>query len=174
MAEEIFNVTWGLDGEQLDPWQAAQRLYLAGFKDARVLAKMWAVLESESGGYLRAWHHNVKRDAEGNIVYEADKFIVFSTDLGFIQKNVKHNEPVKLEPGESQGFVNTLFELNPELARGDRSAEIAWRLYQDRGFDPWVAERNGSYRRNMDRGCLAVANYLAKSYGLGENLFKRR
>ena len=71
MAEEIRGVTWDFGGRQLEPWEAAQKLYVAGFKDARQLAIMWAVIEGESGGYTRAWHHNVVRNEDGKFRFDS-------------------------------------------------------------------------------------------------------
>jgi hypothetical protein len=169
MAEEIRGVTWDFDGEQLDPWLAAQRLYKAGFKDAQELCVMWAVLESESGGYLKAWHHNVTRNEDGTIKLFDDYLMeVKSTDLGFIQKNVVHNPRplLPVEGDQSQLFVDDLFVAFPALARGDESAVIARQLFVQRGFQPWYAHTNGSYKKSMPRACAAVANFLALKNGL--------
>lgn len=175
--EELYGITWGLWGEELEPWQAAQRLYRAGFTDAKELATFWAVLEAESGGYLKAWHHNVVRNLDGTIARDAEgRMTVRSTDLGFIQKNTVHDPPVKLklEADASGGFVEGLFEALPELARGDESAAIARSMFESRGFQPWYAYSNGSYKRSLERGCLAVANYLGKVLLRDERLFTRR
>lgn len=176
MAEEIRGLTWDLNGEQLDPWQAAQRLYLAGFKDAQLLCKFWAVLEAESGGYLRAWHHNVERLPDGTILRDSQgRMTVKSTDLGFIQKNIVHDEPVKiLDEAESQAFVDSLFDQHPELANGAQSAEIAYNMFKQRGFQPWYAYSNGSYKKSLERACLAVGNYLGMVFTGNKNLLQRR
>lgn len=175
--EEIKGITWDLDGEQLHPWLAAQRLYKAGFKDADLLATMWATIESESGGYLMAWHHNVVRNSDGSIKKTDDGLMeVLSTDLGFIQKNVVH-EPNIILPvtGEqSQLFVNDLFLANPQLANGQESANIAFNMYKQRGFQPWYAYTNGHYKKNLGRATVAVANYLALKYGLRPMPYVRR
>lgn len=160
--EEIHGVTWGLDGAQLEPWQAAQRLYKAGFADTQLLCKMLAVIRGESGWYLKAWHHNVLRDADGNIQRTADgKITIKSTDLGFIQRNVVHTPPKVLADADSQAFVDQLFLTYPELARGDESAKIAWNLYKARGFQPWYAYTNGGWKNHLEQSCLAVGNYVA-------------
>ncbi len=166
---EIKGITWDLDGEQLEPWLAAQRLYKAGFKDADTLAVMWAVIEAESGGFLKAWHHNVTRNEDGTIkIFDGYLMEVKSTDLGFIQKNIVH-DPTQLLPVEgdqSKLFVADLFEAFPELARGDESAKIAFNMWKTRGFQPWYAYSNKSYEKILGRGCVAVANYLALKHGL--------
>lgn len=175
--EEIRGITWELDGEELKPWLAAQRLYKAGFKDAKVLAIMWATIEAESGGYLKAWHHNVTRNEDGTIKRTADgRMEVRSTDLGFIQRNVPHSPFVLLPTtgDESKLFVEELFTANPDLARADKSSEIAFQLWKQRGFQPWYAYTNGHYKKSMDRACLAVANFLALANGLRPIPFAKR
>jgi DNA-binding transcriptional regulator of glucitol operon len=163
MNEEIQHVTFDFAGERLDAWQAVQRLYLAGFTDAKVLAIGYAVMMGESGRYLKAWHHNVVRNEDGTIKRDADgRFRVKSTDLGFIQKNVVHNPQPSLLDSESPAFVDVLFEEHPELARGDESARIAWVLYLARGWQPWYAYTKGSYKRSLPGGCVAVGQFLGK------------
>jgi len=174
--EEIRNITWGLNGAQLSPWQAAQRLYKAGFKDVKLLAIAWAVMEAESGGYLKAFHHNVKRDENGLILRDADgKMIVLSTDLGFIQKNIVHppNTKILVQETASQEFVEQLFKTNSDLADGQKSANIAWAFYKLRGWQPWYAYSNESYKRSLPRGCEAVANFLGKVLLNNSKLVKR-
>lgn len=167
MAEEIKSVTFDFWGEQLEPYLAAQRLYKAGFTDAKLLAVIWAVMEGESGGYLKAWHNNVERTPEGDILLSEGMMTVKSTDLGFIQRNVVHTPTVRLEPTrEAVGlFIEDLFNANPKLANGQESANIAYTLFKQRGFKPWYAYTNGSYRKNVSRGCLAVGNFLALANG---------
>jgi len=165
---ELRGVTWDLDGEQLKPWLAAQRLYNAGFKDANLLATMWAIIEAESGGYLKAWHHNVTRNDDGTIkLFDGYLMEIKSTDLGFIQKNITHNPKplLPIEGDQSSLFVIDLFNAFPELARGDKSAEIAFNLYKQRGFQPWFAYSNGSYKKSLGRGFVAVSNFLALKNG---------
>jgi hypothetical protein len=161
MPPEIKDVTFGLDGDRLQGWQAAQRLYAAGFTDAKALATALAVMAMESGYYLKAWHHNIVRDGDGNIVRDANgAFTVMSTDLGFVQRNVPHSPFVKLTDDESGAFVDNLFLEHPELARGDSSAKIAHSLYEQRGWQPWVAYSSGNYKKALADSCVAVANLL--------------
>jgi hypothetical protein len=170
----VRGVIWDFVGPRLEPWQATQRLYNAGFKDAKTLATIWAVMEAESARYLRAFHHNVVRDGDGEIVRDSEgRFHVKSTDLGFIQRNVVHLPVVRLLDEESRPFVERLFEKYPDLARGDRSAELAFHLYQDRGYDPWVAYRNGSYKKHAGSASVAVGNFLSNYFGLGKTYVKR-
>jgi len=176
--EEIRGATWDLEGSKLKPWQMAQRFYRAGFTDARELAKVWATMQGESGGYLRAWHHNVLRDENKNIVRDSqNRMTVKSTDLGLIQRNVVHskeNGPIKLTNEEAYDFAQQLFEENPHLADGQKSADIAHELWLKRGLSPWYAYVNGHYEKHMLDACLAVGNFLAASYRLGGNAFEKK
>lgn len=49
MAEEIRGVTWDLQGRQLEPWEAAQKLYVPGD---------WGTLPERRGFYAThlGWH----------------------------------------------------------------------------------------------------------------------
>ena len=175
VSEEIRGVTWDLEGPQLNPWQAAQRLYHAGFKDARVLAEMWATLEGESARYLKAWHHNVLRDENGQIVRTGEgRLKILSTDLGFIQRNVARDAPVALLDEECATYAQDLFVAHPDLALGDKSAEIAWGLFKTRGFQPWYAHTNGHHRKHLGNACLAVGNFLAVAHGQGGDYLQKR
>lgn len=161
--EEHRGITYDFTGERLEPWQAVQRLYRAGFVDAKELAIGYAVMMGESGRYLRAWHHNVVRHEDGSIKLTQDGLMtVKSTDLGFIQRNVPHNPQVLLpvEGDQSRLFVEDLFGAFPQLARGDESAKLAFSLYKQRGWTPWYAHTNGSYKRSLPQACVAVGNFL--------------
>ena len=173
--EEIRNVSFGLWGEELKEWQAIQRLVAAGFQDPRLLARMFAIIEGESGSYQRAWHANVmrlpadesdlppyggdiKRDAEGRMTIK-------SIDLGFIQRNVDIPDAVMaMTPEAMEPFVDGLFNKYPRLTDPWTAAEEAYALYLDRGFQPWYAYQPGTpaFKAKVKRGCQAVGNYLAK------------
>lgn len=180
--EEIRGITFNFDGAELKPWQVAQRLYLAGplFRDAKTLATMWAVLESESGGFLQAWHHNVERNEDGTIKrYDADgveAMKIKSTDLGLIQRNVVHEggKLLAMEPVIARDFSVQLFDEHPELAHGGESALIAHQLFKLRGFQPWYAYTNGSYKKSLERGILATANYLGMAMLGNTDRFARK
>lgn len=166
MSQEIRGVTWDLVGQRLQPWQAAQRLFKAGFTDARQLTVMWAVLEAESARYLKAWHHNVSRDRNGNILKDNNgNMTVLSTDLGFIQRNVQHapTKTLAMTNQDAQAFVDELFAAHDELSWGDQSAAIAKDLFDERGFQPWFAHTNGSYRKFLPQAIVAVGNFLGVS-----------
>lgn len=167
MAEEIRGATWDLDGAQLLGAQAANRLYYAGFNEAKVLTEMLATLYAESNWFLKAWHHNVLRNEDGTIKRDADgKLVVISTDLGFIQRNVVHSPTVHVSDDAAKSFTDTLFAKFPELANGKLSSQIAWNLYRDRGWTPWYANQNGAFEQHLGRSGLAVANFLAVEFGL--------
>lgn len=172
MAEELIHITFDFDGERLEPWQAVQRLYLAGFVDPKLLAVGYAVMMGESGRYLKAWHHNVLRNEDGTILRDAlGRMTVKSTDLGFIQKNIVHSpaRALEIDADVSGAFVDELFAANPRLARGDQSAAIAYALYNSvtgggvkRLWSPWYAWVNGNYRKGLPSACVAVGQFLGK------------
>lgn len=169
--EEVRGITWDLEGAKLDPWQGIQRLYLAGFKDIRLVGTFWSVLEAESASYLMAWHHNVTRNADGSIFVSEDGLIeIRSTDLGYIQRNIVHEPRVQVayEGDESRLFVHDLFASFPQLANGQKSAEIAWELFSKRGFQPWYAHSNGSYLKHMPNAPLALGNYFERTVNRGK------
>jgi hypothetical protein len=178
--EYLPGISYGFYGQRLDTVQRVQRLYFAGFKDADLLALAYAVMMGESGGYLKAFHHNVERNEDGTIKREEVDGLTFmrvkSTDLGFIQRNVVHaNKPlVELTEGASKAFVDDLFLANPKLANGWESCKIAWQLYQQRGFDPWYAYSNGGWKRSIGHASLAVGKWLAHRYLDDPGLIQQR
>lgn len=177
---EIRDVTWGLWGAELPEHAAIQRLVKAGFpiwlpshRDVEVphspLLEMFAIIEGESGSYVRAWHANVLRNPPitGEIVLnELGQMTVRSIDLGFIQRNVNVTD-IALAPntGTMEEWVNAQFAAYPELARADLSAMVGYSLWQDRGFQPWYAYRPGTeaYQAKKMRGAKAIANYLLRT-----------
>lgn len=164
--EEIKGVTYDFQGARLNSWQAAQRLYKAGFVDAKLCAIGYAVMMGESGRYLKAWHNNVVRNEDGTIQLDGEgKMIVKSTDLGFIQRNVVHNpqKVIPVDPIDAQTLIDSLFEQNPDLADGQKSSEIAWELFQARGWQPWYAHTNGSYKKGLPSAAVAIGRFLAMS-----------
>lgn len=165
--DPAYGIIYALQGAKLSPQQTIDRLYRAGFTDVQELAIGFSVMMGESGGYLKAWHNNVvladdltpKLDGDG-------KMTIVSTDLGFIQRNVKHPTPVKVLPNadDVQAFIEVLWYDHPELARADESAKIAKELWDARGWTPWYAYLNGSYRKALPQACDAVKKYLAAIY----------
>ena len=160
-----YGIIYSFDGARLSPQQAVDRLYKAGFTDVQTLCVGYAVMMGESGCYLKAWHNNVERNDDGTIALDADgKMTVRSTDLGFIQRNVRHKTPVKLEPTPEavRPFIDSLFAAHPELARADESAKIAKALYDAAGgrWTPWYAYLGGNYRRSLPSACGAIRHYL--------------
>jgi hypothetical protein len=168
--EEIWNVTWSFGtGPRLDPIQSMQRLYAAGFKDASLLCVAYATMMSESGRYLKAWHANVVRNVDGTvkrIVRESDPgkeyMLVKSIDLGYCQFNVTFNPWIEIEISETVilPWVETLFEEHPEYANAWEACVIAWDFFTRRGWTPWYAHTNGSYKRGLPSASLAVARFL--------------
>lgn len=171
MPTEIQNVTYGFWGVELKEWQTIQRLVLAGFGEVRILTNMFAIIEGESGSYTKAWHANVRRtpDEVKEIVYDSNgRMFVKSIDLGFIQRNVPvAGGGVWVDPTETAmaSFVNEMYEKNPDLADAQKSAEIAFDLFTDRGFQPWYAYQPGTTRfyQKKRRAAKAIANYILRT-----------
>lgn len=177
MTEYIEWVVYGFYGERFDSVQRMQRLYNVrdnewGFKDAMTLVVAYATMMGESGGYLKAFHHNVEREADGSIkrynIDGKDYMKVFSTDLGFIQKNTIHSPAKMLEMTKeaSLAFVDQLFVENPKLCVGWDSCKIAWNMYKAAGnkFTPWYAYTNGNYKKGLPGACVALGKLAANKY----------
>lgn len=184
--EYIEDVSYGFYGQRLDTVQRMQRLYNTkdntwGFKDGMLLTLAYAVMMGESGGYLKAFHHNVERDEAGNIVrFDVDGKVcmkVKSTDLGFIQKNTPHSPAVFVEMTKEKSleFVDILFEENPALSNGYESCKIAWNLYKSRlNFTHWYAYINGGYKRSLPLACVALGKLAANKYLNDPDYVQRR
>jgi hypothetical protein len=158
--------TWDLDGALLEPFQMAQRFYRAGFKDVDTLVECVATMYGESGGWLRAWHHNVLRDGNGDVVFDQDgNMTVTSTDLGLIQRNVVHRPAILAPPVEGARVADGLFDRYPEWADGQKSADEARDLWQMRGFQPWYA--HATWRSRTGKAVEAVGEFLGVKFGLG-------
>jgi hypothetical protein len=174
--EYLENISYGFYGPRLDPVQRMQRLYGGGFKDAALLVVAYSVMMGESGGYLKAFHHNVEREEDGTIkrfVVDGKTYMkVKSTDLGFIQKNTPHSPARMVEMTEeaSLAFVDELFEKNPELANGYESAEIAWQMYntvvggKKREFTPWIAYTNKNYKKSLAHASVSLGKWAANKF----------
>lgn len=179
--EEIRDVTYGLWGSELPEHSAIQRLVKAGFpiwvpshldiaEPHSPLLDMFAIIEGESGSYLRAWHMNVLRDPPitGDIVRDSEgRMTVRSIDLGFIQRNVDMaDEKLPMTEEASKAFVDAKFVQYPQLARADLASMVAFDLWQDRGFKPWYAYKPGTdgFRLKKRRAAKAIGNYLLRSF----------
>jgi hypothetical protein len=171
--EEIRGVTWDLGGWRLYPRQKAQYAYGGGFADVKLLQDAIATFDGESGGYLKAWHYNVRRNDDGTIFRDDEgRFIAKSVDLGWIQKNILLMNKA-LHDEEAADFVEEIFtQGHPELARPLFSATIAYEMYLVRGWEPWYAYTNGGYKRHLGKSCLAIGNWLAFEDGLGAGYLK--
>lgn len=176
--EEIYGITYKFDGERLDPVQSVQRLYLAGFKELKLLGIGYAVMMGESGRYLKAWHANVRRLPDGTISRREDAgtsyMRVSSVDLGYCQFNVPtFDEEVEMHPEATAEFVAGLFDNHPEYADGFLSCEEAWSFYQRRGWSPWYAYVNKSYKRGLPSSGPALCNYFGMSVVGQKDLCRR-
>ncbi len=176
--EHIEWVNYGFYGERFDSVQRMQRLYNTrdntwGFKDAMVLVVAYATMMGESGGYLKAFHHNVERNEDG-IIKRFDQgdgkeyMRVKSTDLRFSQKNTVHTPTplVEMTKEASLAFVDQLFVENPKLCNGWDSCKIAWNMYNTAGkkFTPWYAYTNGNYKKGLPGACVALGKLAANKY----------
>ncbi len=191
--EEIRGITWDLWGQELSHEQTIQRIINAGFpiKGGAALT-MFAIVEGESGEYQKAWHANVERwknpdGTQGDIVrFEQrpdltmwsvppgtpEPDLVFmrvkSVDLGFLQRNKVMGPATYIEMGHEacELFIEGLFTKYPELATPVTAAEDAYKLWVERGFQPWYAYQPGTekFRGKKRYGAKAFADWLIHSY----------
>lgn len=172
--EEIRGVTWDLGGWRLYPRQKAQYAVAGGFEKIDDLYEAIATFDGESGGYLKAWHYNVKRNADGTILRDAEgRFTAKSVDLGWIQKNIALGDKL-LHDAEAAAFVEEVFtQGHPDLAKPLYSATVAYEMFLARGWDPWYAYLNGSYKRYIGGAALAIGNWIAFENELGAGYLKK-
>ena len=171
--EEIRGVTWDIGGWRLYPRQKAEFAYAGGFVDAVELYTAIATFDAESGGYVEAWHINVARTDDGKIRRDDDgRFTAKSIDLGWIQRNVPLGDRL-VHDADAATLAEETFDLNPDLRRPLKSAEIARDLFEARQragqnpWGPWYAYLNGSYHRHTGGAALAVGNWIAFRERLG-------
>ena len=189
--EEIRGITWDLWGAELSHEQTIQRIINAGFPiKGGVALTMFAIVEGESGEYQRAWHSNVERwetwdDADRPIkryVQQPDLTfkplalgapepeLVFmkvkSIDLGFMQVNKQVGQFIEMGLEACENFVGAQFEKYPELAVPRDSCEVAFKIWSERGFQPWYAYQPGTekFRLKKRYGAKAFADWLIHSY----------
>lgn len=184
--EEIRGVTYDFTGERLFPFQAAQYLYQAAslkagqqfypFREAKTLMTACAVMGGESLWYLKAWHANVARNPDGTINRpQPGMLTIKSIDLGWIQRNADI-EDVDILDEDVEPLVQELFSSGDYayLDRPARAAEEAARLFIARGWQPWYAYSNGGWKRHLPNAGVAVANFLAVEFGLGQSYYQIR
>ncbi len=187
MATEIRGVTWDF-GDEAPMWPSVALRYLYNakvmrnsvavypFRDAKMLAVAGAVMGGESAWYPKAWHANVVKDADGQIVYDAQgRITVKSIDLGWIQRNADLADTA-YQPEEIAPLVVSLFESEQYgyLDRPGLAANEAARLYVERGWQPWYAYSNKGYLRHLPKSILGAANFLAIEFGLGQSYYMIR
>lgn len=102
------------------------------------LTRAVAIALAESQGYVNAYNDNL--DTNGNVV---------SRDVGLWQINIPASE------------IGTQTEKNLYVPANNLAA--ACQLYQQRGFEPWVAYTTGVYLHDtyIQRALLGVANLEA-------------
>jgi hypothetical protein len=121
------------------PRQLAALAYNAGpkWRDAKVLVRAVAVCLAESQGYAGSFNDNL--DSSGAVV---------SRDVGLWQINIPASQ------------IGTSVEV--ALHDPAANAAAAYRLYDSRGFQPWVAYNTGVYLHStyVARATLGVTNFL--------------
>lgn len=167
--EEIRGVTWDLWGKELSHEQTIQRIVNAGFPiKGGVALKMFAIVEGESGEYQKAWHANVARHQDGAIIRgTSNSMCVKSIDLGFMQFNIPIGLVwVPMEKDQVTTFVEGMFAKNQWAADPVESAERAFELWTNRGFQPWYAFKpdTDAWRLKLKYGAEAFANWLVHAH----------
>lgn len=130
------------DGVLLPPWvqprQLAHLAYNAGpkWRDPKALVRAVAVCLAESQGAAGSYNENI-RDG-----------VVVSRDVGLWQVNI---------PASAIGTRTEAALYDPAA-----NAAAAYKLYDGRGFQPWVAYNTGVYLHAgyVARAVLGVANFL--------------
>lgn len=135
-----------LKGRQLTPRELAHLCSDIGFRGEN-LVKAVATCLSESQGYDEAYHDNV--DDNGKLL---------SRDVGIFQINI----PARM--------IGSSYER--DLVRPSYNARIAYRMWQDRGFQPWHGYTKGialdpkAKGQYIHKAIEGVANYWAWKYGI--------
>jgi hypothetical protein len=126
-------------GVQMQPRKVMQLDYAAGIHDAYELERAAAIMLAESQGYTRAYNDNV--DASGKVI---------SRDVGLYEINI---------PASQIG-------TSVEEALYDPANNVAAmkKLYDARGWQPWVAYTSGVYLHDtyIRRASLALMNLAAE------------
>jgi hypothetical protein len=131
-----------LAGPVLQPWAIARVLHKHGWTDLQNLTTMVAVVLAESAGYTQAYNDNL--DSSGNVK---------SRDVGLCQINI---------PASKIGTADEEALYDP-----DTNVAAARKLYEARGFQPWVAFNSGvaldpqTGGHYIERAVRGVANWAA-------------
>jgi hypothetical protein len=128
-------------GVQMQPRKIAQLVYGAGISDFYELNRAIAIALAESQGFTRAYNDNV--DANGKLV---------SRDVGIYQINIPASQ------------VGTSVE--EDLYDPVKNVAAMKRLYEARGWQPWVAYTTGVYLHDtyLRRASLAAMNLAAERF----------
>jgi Lysozyme like domain len=113
--------------------------YDAGIQDARELVTCICVCLAESAGYDRAYNDNV--DGFGKVI---------SRDVGLWQINIAAH------------YIGT--DVEEALYNHTNNAVAMYKLYANRGWQPWAAYNSNVYLHDhyLREGALAVQNFLAE------------
>jgi hypothetical protein len=126
------------DVPPLRPRDACRILFDAGWSNAENLLKMLCTAAAESDLYPEAYHVN----DDG------------TTDWGWLQLNDQGKTGLALDDFKAIAFDPI------------KAAAYARRMYDSRGFEPWVAYTSGAWKKKLVLGCVAVCNFLAVKNGI--------
>ncbi len=132
-----------LNGIQIQPRALVALSYAAGWQEPLHLHQAVSVWLAESQGFTRAVNDNL--DADGKTV--------LSRDVGVCQINI---------PAAKIGTVDEERLYDPATCMA-----AARKLYESRGFQPWVAFDTGVYTHAYycTRAALGVMNWLLEEMG---------
>jgi hypothetical protein len=152
-------------GRAIPPREAAKLMKDAGWTNVENLLRMLATADAESNLYEWAFHWN--DPAEGGDG---------TTDWGYLQLNDQNKggkSPIVDANGKPQPVAGGSLTLSQvatfaAIALDAKSATTVGRkLYEARGFYPWVAYTSGAWEKKIDRASKGIANMLREEYGVG-------
>jgi hypothetical protein len=126
-----------LKGKQLEPRYIAELCWNEGWKGAVELNEAVMVCLSESQGYTHAVNDNMDGDE------------IKSRDCGIFQINIPAS---KIGTSAESQLYDPVYNVG-----------VAYRMYQDRGWQPWYGHSNEVYLRDtyLKRGTRGVGNFMA-------------
>lgn len=152
-------------GRVIPPREVAKLMKDAGWTNVENLLRMVAIADAESNLYEWAFHWN--DPAEGGDG---------TTDWGYLELNDQNKggkAPTVTTIGKPQpvaggilplSTVQTLASVALDAAQATAAAR---KLYEARGFSPWVAYTSGAWKNKIDRASTGIANMLRQEYGVG-------
>lgn len=152
-------------GRVLLPRDVAKLMKDAGWTNVENLLRMVAIADAESNLYEWAFHWN--DPAEGGDG---------TTDWGYLQLNDQNKggkAPIittigKPEPVAGGTLPLSYVQMFASVALDAAKATVeARKLYDSRGFSPWVAYTSDAWKKKIDRASTGIANMLRQEYGVG-------